>query len=74
MWVAPAWPGEMAFMEDVRHRFAESLASEDGQGATEYGIVIAVVLISLALTIGVLAASITTFLTSISGLVDLLLP
>lgn len=74
MWVALASAGEMACMDGFDDKLLAPLGREDGQGATEYGIVIAVVLLSLALTIGVLAASITTFLNSIAGLVDLLLP
>ncbi|HSB39474.1 MAG TPA: hypothetical protein VLD13_10340 [Gaiellaceae bacterium] len=61
-------------MDGLDDQRSAPLGREDGQGATEYGIVIAVVLLSLTLTIGVLAASITTFLNSIAGLVDLLLP
>ena len=39
----------------------EDLKREDGQGATEYGIVIAFVVVSIALTIGLMGSAITTF-------------
>jgi Flp pilus assembly pilin Flp len=46
---------------------------EDGQGATEYGLVIALILLSLALTVGILATSITGFIDGVAALIDLLL-
>jgi Flp pilus assembly pilin Flp len=47
---------------------------EDGQGATEYGIVIAFVVISIALTIGLMGTAITGFLGRVAGKLDLLVP
>lgn len=51
-----------------------ALRREDGQGATEYGLVLALVLLSLAATVVVLAGSIVAFLEAIAALVDTLLP
>jgi Flp pilus assembly pilin Flp len=51
----------------------EDLKREDGQGATEYGIVIAFVVISIALTIGLLGTAITNFLGRVAGALDDLL-
>ncbi len=48
----------------------EDLKREDGQGATEYGIVIAFVVVSIALTIGLLGTAITGFLGSVAGKLD----
>lgn len=56
--------------EQIRH----ALGREDGQAATEYGLVIAAVLLSLALTVAMLATSITTFLNDVAGLLDALVP
>jgi len=47
---------------------------EDGQGATEYGLVIALVLLSLASTVVILATSIAAFLDGVAGAVEALLP
>jgi Flp pilus assembly pilin Flp len=47
---------------------------EDGQGATEYGIVIAFVVISIALTIGLMGTAITGFLGRVAGKLDGLVP
>ncbi len=75
MWVTE---GAATGMSCVMHEFCEQLSAalrrEDGQGATEYGLVIAVILLSLALTVVTLASSITTFLDGVAGLVDLLVP
>jgi Flp pilus assembly pilin Flp len=51
----------------------EDLKSEDGQGATEYGLVIAFVVLTLGIALGGLSAGITGFLgkvaTKLTGLV-----
>lgn len=47
---------------------------EDGQGATEYGIVIAFVVVSIALTIGLMGTAITSFLGRVAGKLDGLVP
>jgi Flp pilus assembly pilin Flp len=47
---------------------------EDGQGATEYGIVIAFVVVSIALTIGLMGTAITAFLGRVAGKLDGLVP
>jgi Flp pilus assembly pilin Flp len=47
---------------------------QEGQGATEYGIVIAFVVVSIALTIGLLGTAITDFLGRVAGELDGLLP
>jgi len=52
----------------------EDLKREDGQGATEYGIVIAFVVVSIALTIGLMGAAITGFLGRVGHKLDLLIP
>ncbi|HSC50618.1 MAG TPA: hypothetical protein VLD16_10180 [Gaiellaceae bacterium] len=51
-----------------------ALGREDGQGATEYGLVIGIVLLSLAVTVVALATSITAFLNAVAAVVDALLP
>jgi Flp pilus assembly pilin Flp len=50
------------------------LRREDGQGATEYGILIAFVVLSIALTIGLLGTAITDFLGRVAGQLDGLVP
>ena len=52
----------------------EDLTREDGQGATEYGLVIAFVVLSIALTVGLMGAAITNFLGRVAGKLDLLVP
>lgn len=52
----------------------EDLKREDGQGATEYGIVIAFVVVSIALTIGLMGSAITNFLSRVADQLDLLIP
>jgi len=52
----------------------QALGREDGQGATEYGLVIALVVVSLAGTVGILATSVTSFLSDVAALVDAVLP
>ena len=43
---------------------------QDGQGATEYGIVIAFVVLSIALTIGLMGTAIVAFLGRVAGKLD----
>ena len=52
----------------------EDLKRQEGQGATEYGLVIAFVVLSIALTIGLLGSAITAFLGRVAGKLDLLVP
>jgi Flp pilus assembly pilin Flp len=52
----------------------EDLKREEGQGATEYGIVIAFVVVSIALTIGLMGTAITNFLGRVGGKLDGLIP
>ena len=52
----------------------EDLRREDGQGATEYGLVIAFVVVSIALTIGVLGTAITDFLGRVAGKLNAIVP
>ncbi len=52
----------------------DDLKREDGQGATEYGLVIAFVVISIAVTVGVLGTAITGFLGRVAGKLDGILP
>jgi Flp pilus assembly pilin Flp len=46
------------------------LKRQEGQGATEYGLLIAFVVLSIALTIGLLGAAITNFLGRVAGKLD----
>ena len=43
---------------------------DDGQGATEYAMVIAFVIVGLTVTLGALGVSIQGFLTDVAGLID----
>ena len=52
----------------------EDLKREEGQGATEYGIVIAFVVVSIALTIGLMGTAITSFLGRVAGKLNGLIP
>jgi len=52
----------------------EDLKSEDGQGATEYALVIAFVVLTLGLALGGLAAGITGFLGRVAGKLNALVP
>jgi len=45
----------------------DDLKREDGQGATEYGLLIAFVVLSIAVTVGVLGTAITDFLGRVAG-------
>ena len=75
MWVALTAEAEMPeAMRELLEQNRHALGREDGQGATEYGLVIAAVLLSLALTVAMLATSITTFLNDVAGLLDALVP
>jgi Flp pilus assembly pilin Flp len=46
------------------------LKREDGQGATEYAMVIAFVIVGLTITLGLLGTSIQTFLGEVAGAID----
>jgi Flp pilus assembly pilin Flp len=52
----------------------EDLKRQDGQGATEYGLLIAFVVLSIAITVGVLGTAITSFLSRVGGKLDALVP
>jgi Flp pilus assembly pilin Flp len=52
----------------------EDLKREEGQGATEYGLVIAFVVLTIAVTVGLLGTSITNFLGRVGGKLDALVP
>jgi Flp pilus assembly pilin Flp len=52
----------------------DDLKSEDGQGATEYALVIAFVVLSIALTIGLMGTAITGFLGRVAAKLDALVP
>jgi Flp pilus assembly pilin Flp len=49
---------------------AEDFKREDGQGATEYAMVIAFVVVGLTVTLGLLGGSIQTFLGKVGDLVE----
>ena len=50
------------------------LKREDGQGATEYAMVIGFVIVGLTITLGVLGLSIENFLDRVATKVDALVP
>ena len=50
------------------------LKRQEGQGATEYGLLIAFVVLSIALTVGLLGTAITGFLGRVAGKLDALVP
>jgi Flp pilus assembly pilin Flp len=52
----------------------EDLKREEGQGATEYGLVIAFVVLSIAVTIGLMGTAIVGFLGRVAGKLNLLVP
>jgi Flp pilus assembly pilin Flp len=52
----------------------EDLKRQEGQGATEYGLVIAFVVVSIALTIGLLGTAITGFLGRVAGKLNAIVP
>jgi Flp pilus assembly pilin Flp len=75
VWVAVPAEAEMTeVMHELYEQLRHALGREDGQGATEYGLVIALVLLSVASTVVILATSITNFLNGVGGLVDALIP
>jgi hypothetical protein len=51
-----------------------SLEREEGQGSTEYAMVLGVLVVLLAASLGVVGAGITDFLGRVAGRLDLLLP
>lgn len=48
-------------------RLANALRREDGQGATEYAMVIAFVIVGLTVTLGALGVGINEFLDDVKG-------
>jgi Flp pilus assembly pilin Flp len=52
----------------------DDLKREDGQGATEYAMVVAFVIVGLTVTLGLLGTSIQTFLGEVAGKIDALIP
>jgi Flp pilus assembly pilin Flp len=50
----------------------EDLRREDGQGATEYGLLIAFVVVAIAATVGALGTQITAFLGRVGDLLKAL--
>jgi Flp pilus assembly pilin Flp len=74
VWVAKTAAAGMSYgMLELYGQISSALRRQDGQGATEYGLVIAVVLLSLAVATGLLAASITNFLDGVAALIDAVL-
>jgi Flp pilus assembly pilin Flp len=75
VWVERPTKTEMAkVMHELYGQLRRALGREDGQGATEYGLVLALVLLSLGSTVAILATSITTFVNGVAGAVEALLP
>ena len=54
-------------------RIAETLRREEGQGATEYAMVVAFVVVGLTATLGLLGGSIKTFLGEVGAKIDALI-
>jgi Flp pilus assembly pilin Flp len=52
----------------------DDLKREDGQGATEYAMVVAFVIVGLTVTLGLLGTSIQNFLGEVAGKIDALIP
>jgi Flp pilus assembly pilin Flp len=52
----------------------DDLKREGGQGATEYGLVIAFVVLTIAVTVGALGTSITNFLGRVGKGLDKIMP
>jgi Flp pilus assembly pilin Flp len=52
----------------------EDLKREDGQGATEYAMVVGFVIVGLTITLGLLGTSIENFLDRVADKIDLLVP
>ncbi len=59
------------YMADVQERIR---SREDGQGTTEYAMVIAFVVVGLTITLGLMGTSITNFLGRVAGKLDQLVP
>ena len=53
---------------------AEDLKREEGQGATEYAMVIGFVIVGLTITLGLLGGSIQAFLGRVATAIDGLMP
>jgi len=53
---------------------AEDFKREDGQGATEYAMVIGFVIVGLTITLGLLGGSIQAFLGRVATAIDGLMP
>ena len=51
-----------------------ALKREDGQGATEYAMVIGFVVVGLTITLGVLGIAIDGFLGRVAGKINLMVP
>ena len=51
-----------------------SLTREEGQGSTEYAMLVGVLVVLLAVGLGVVGAGITDFLGRVAGRLDTLLP
>ncbi len=51
-------------------RLVSNLKREDGQGATEYAMVIAFVIVGLTVTLGALGVGINEFLTDVKGALE----
>jgi len=52
----------------------DDLKREDGQGATEYAMVVGFVIVGLTITLGLLGTSIENFLDRVADKIDLLVP
>ncbi len=52
----------------------DDLKREDGQGATEYAMVVAFVIVGLTVTLGLLGTSIESFLDDVADKIDVLVP
>jgi len=55
-------------------RLFTGLQREDGQGATEYAMVIGFVVVGLTITLGVLGLAIDNFLGRVAGKIDGMVP
>jgi Flp pilus assembly pilin Flp len=54
--------------------FTADLKREEGQGTTEYAMVIGFVVVTLTITLGLLGTAITDFLGRVAAELDLLVP
>lgn len=61
-------------MHKLYEYVSRAFKREDGQGATEYGLVIAFLVVALAVTVGALGTSIGTFLTGVGNALTALVP